>query len=153
MRTVEYHDGTVVLIDQTKLPHVLERIVCRTAAEVAQAIKVMQVRGAPAIGVAAAGGLALAACETDAETSGALLVHLDAAAATLAATRPTAVNLRWALDRQLRVARATAQAGPNAIRTALAVEAIAIGDEDVELNQRMGAHGSALLPDFPKRYY
>ena len=147
MRTVEYRDGTVVLIDQTKLPHALEVVTCRTMAEVAHAIKAMVVRGAPAIGVAAAGGLALAAREAEAATGDELLAQLEAAAAVLAATRPTAVNLRWALDRQLRLAAATAPAGPAAMRAALAAEAVAIGDEDVALNRRIGAYGAALLPD------
>jgi methylthioribose-1-phosphate isomerase len=147
VRTVEYRDGTVVLIDQTRLPHALEPITCRTSAEVAHAIKVMQVRGAPAIGVAAAGGLALAAAESTADTAEALWADLQAAAAALRATRPTAVNLSWALDRQLRVAAARLADGPAAVRAALAAEAVAIGDEDVALNRRMGAFGAALLPD------
>jgi methylthioribose-1-phosphate isomerase len=135
------------LIDQTRLPQQLEVVTCRTTAEVAHAIKTMQVRGAPAIGVAAAGGLALAARELAAADGDTLVTALRTAAATLAATRPTAVNLQWALDRQLRVAETVAPAGPDAIRAALATEAVAIGDEDVELNRRMGRHGAALLPD------
>jgi methylthioribose-1-phosphate isomerase len=147
MRTVEYRDEAVHLIDQTRLPHDLTVITCRTMAEVAHAIKVMQVRGAPAIGVAAAGGLALAAHEIEAPDGAAFLARLRAAAEVLNATRPTAVNLAWALARQLRVAEAHAPRGVAGIRAALAAEAVAIGDEDVALNRRMGAHGAALLPD------
>ena len=146
VRTVAYQDGAVVLIDQTRLPHALELVTCRTAAEVARAIRDMQVRGAPAIGVAAAGGLALAAAECAAATGEDLLACLRRAAALLQATRPTAVNLAWALNRQLRLAEAHVADGPAAMRAALAAEAVAIGDEDVALNRRIGAIGADLLP-------
>ena len=146
-RTVEYRDDAVVLIDQTRLPHAFATVTCRTAAEVARAIRDMLVRGAPAIGVAAAGGMAVAARESRAETAAALLADLEAAGAMLRATRPTAVNLAWAVTRQLQVAGAQASAGPAAMRAALAAEAVAIGDEDAALNQRLGAAGADLLPD------
>ena len=99
MRTIEMNDGVVVMIDQRKLPRQFERVECRDYHAVIRAIKDMTVRGAPAIGAAAAFGLALAARESQATTRDALLVDLDQAARELRATRPTAVNLGWALDR------------------------------------------------------
>lgn len=146
MRTVEYHDGTVILIDQTRLPEQFSFVTCRSSDEVARAITTMQVRGAPAIGVAAAAGLAIAAQESPATTGPALLADLALAADRLRATRPTAVNLAWALDRQLAAATAALPHGATAMRAALAAGAVSLADEDVRLNRQLGDHGAALLP-------
>src|SRR5215471_14468686 len=103
MRTLEFDEGAraLVLIDQTRLPRETELISCRTAEDVAHAIRSMQVRGAPAIGVAAAYGLALAAMSHSSDDASAFVSTLEAAARVLGQTRPTAVNLQWALDRVL----------------------------------------------------
>ena len=148
MRTIEWSpNGTVKMIDQRKLP--LEFVVVEfdDYRDVATAIREMYIRGAPAIGAAAAFGLALAARQSQATTPAVLLADLDTAAELLGATRPTAVNLFWALDRMLRVARSLAQATVPEIRDGLLVEAQRIADEDVEINKRMGAHGATLVQD------
>src|SRR5436309_14551151 len=107
MRTIRFdgEQGSVLLIDQTRLPHETSMVVCQSAEDVAEAIRSMRIRGAPAIGVAAAYGLALAARSYTGVSPEGLLAHLEQAAALLGATRPTAVNLRWALERGLRAAR------------------------------------------------
>jgi methylthioribose-1-phosphate isomerase len=105
MRTIEWDDGVVKMIDQRKLPRELVIVEFTDYQEVARAIKEMYIRGAPAIGAAAAFGLALCARGSKAETRAELLADLEEAAATLRKTRPTAVNLPWALERMLEQAR------------------------------------------------
>ncbi|MBI4635795.1 MAG: S-methyl-5-thioribose-1-phosphate isomerase, partial [Candidatus Rokubacteria bacterium] len=104
------------------------------------------VRGAPAIGVTAAFGVALAARESHARTFDALLADLETAGKGLAATRPTAVNLFWALDRMRAAALAGRELPLEALRARLLAEAQAILDEDVAGNRAMGGHGAALVP-------
>ncbi|MBN1180045.1 MAG: S-methyl-5-thioribose-1-phosphate isomerase [Anaerolineae bacterium] len=145
MRTVEWHAGKVRMIDQRLLPAEFCQIDLEDVAAVAQAIRDMAVRGAPAIGATAGFGMALAAHTSPADERDALLADLERAANVLLATRPTAVNLAWAVKRTLR--RAEAADSADAIRTALLAEAQAIADEDVTINQRLGAFGAALIPD------
>jgi methylthioribose-1-phosphate isomerase len=130
-------DGaTVEIIDQTKLPHRFETVTLRALDDAARAIQSMQVRGAPLIGATAAYGVALA-LRHDASDEG-----LDRACATLAATRPTAINLRWALDEMRKAIRNQ----PRDKRVAAAyARAAAICDEDVETNRRIGEHGLGLI--------
>ena len=136
---VDETDGwSVRVIDQTKLPWSLEFVRLADLRQAAHAIRSMQVRGAPLIGATAAYGLALAVRE-DPDSAA-----LERAAETLAATRPTAINLRWALNRMLTRLRNTARA--DRLDTAYA-EAAAIADEDVEQNAAIGEHGRALLAD------
>ena len=106
LRTVQWKDNKVIMIDQTKLPNKLEFVEYTTFQEIAHAIKTLIVRGAPAIGVSAAFGLALAALQSTAQTRDALLADLEAASTTLAATRPTAVNLVWGLKQIMDTAKA-----------------------------------------------
>ncbi len=147
MRTVEWDaKGAVKMIDQRRLPLELVILELKDPAEVADAIEDMAIRGAPAIGAAAAFGLALAARQSPAGSRPALLADLEKAAALLRATRPTAVNLFWAIDRMLRCA-AGAGDGPEAVVEALIAEAQRIADEDVDINRRIGAHGAALVDD------
>jgi len=145
LRTVEWRDGALVMIDQTLLPGRLERVEARTHAQVADAIRRLVVRGAPAIGVAGAFGMALAAREFGGGTREALLGALGEAREALASTRPTAVNLRWALDR----AMAAAEGAPDADAARRAVEdtAVAMAEEDVGANMEMGRHGAGLIGD------
>ncbi|RPI58531.1 MAG: S-methyl-5-thioribose-1-phosphate isomerase [Chloroflexi bacterium] len=148
MRTVEWDPkGAVKMIDQRRLP--LEFVVLELAdpAEVADAIEDMAIRGAPAIGAAAAFGLALAARQSPAGSRQALLADLESAAGLLRATRPTAVNLFWAIDRMLRCAQSVREDGPQAVVEAVIAEAQRIADEDVAINRRIGAHGAALVED------
>lgn len=145
MRTVEWKDGKVCLIDQRVLPAEFRILQLETPGEVAQAIRDMAVRGAPAIGAAAAYGLALAARNSRAADRAGLWRALEEATAILRAARPTAVNLAWALERVLR--RCAAESDPDAIREATLAEAQAIADEDVAVNRRLGEVGAALIPD------
>ncbi len=139
-----WHDGALCLIDQTALPHDLRTRRCTTWEEVAEAIRTLRVRGAPAIGLAAAYGLALAA-QHAAGSREQRLRQLRAAAERLRATRPTAVNLAWALDRLLALAEATSEAGRLPVR--LLEEAHAMAAADVAMNRRLAAHGAALFPE------
>jgi methylthioribose-1-phosphate isomerase len=128
--------GAVQIIDQTKLPHALEIVTLETLDDVARAISTMQVRGAPLIGATAAYGVALA-LRSDASDEA-----LDRASAILAAARPTAINLRWALDEMQKAVRNQ----PREARVAAAyARAAAICDEDVETNRRIGEHGLGLI--------
>ena len=148
MRTIEMHAarGVVKMIDQRRLPRQFEIVECHDYRAVAHAIKDMTIRGAPAIGAAAAFGLALAARESRAATRDELLRDLDAAAKELRATRPTAVNLGWALDRVMKQARG-ATLDANGLRDLVVAAAQRIADEDVEINQAMARHGAALIDD------
>jgi methylthioribose-1-phosphate isomerase len=135
-RTIWVAGDAVEIIDQTALPHAFVVKTLRAAGEVARAISTMQVRGAPLIGAAAAYGIWLA-MEADPSDAG-----LAAAAAALAGTRPTAVNLRWAVEGMT----ATLRPLPAAARAAAAlVHANAIADEDVAINRAIGGHGQALI--------
>ena len=146
MRTIEMIDGVVKMIDQRKLPRQFEMVECRDYRAVAPAIKDMTIRGAPAIGAAAAFGLALAALESRAATRDDLVRDLDAAEKILRATRPTAVNLMWALDRVMRQARAT-NLDANGLRDFVVAEAQNIAEEDVAINTAMAKNGAALIND------
>jgi methylthioribose-1-phosphate isomerase len=145
-RTVFWENGRVCLIDQRVLPQtfVIQRY--DTAVEVAEAIRAMVVRGAPAIGATAAFGLALAAHHSHAATAAALREELQTAADVLARSRPTAVNLFWAIERMLRHAANPALDTPAKLRDELLAEAQRLADEDIATNQRMGAHGAELVP-------
>lgn len=145
VETVCWHDGAVRLIDQTRLPGELVLLDCHSVEEVAAAIERLSVRGAPAIGVTAAYGIALAASRSPAGSREALLADLAAARARLARTRPTAVNLFWALERMAALAERHA-GDADSLRAALLAEARAIHAEDVASCRAMGAHGAALIP-------
>ncbi len=145
MRSIEWYEDRVRMIDQRLLPAEFRLGEYGDYREVAQAIRAMVIRGAPAIGAAAAFGMALAARNSQAQDRGELLADLHAAAETLRAARPTAVNLSWAVARMLR--RAESETAPSAIPDALLAEAQALADEDVEINRRLGAHGAALIRD------
>lgn len=149
MRTVYWDNGIVKLIDQTRLPHETVVVECRDYHQVAHAITTMQVRGAPAIGVTAAFGIALGAQQSKAADIVAFLGDIDRIAAELRATRPTAVNLFWAIERMRKVAAATAQAtgSVQAVRDALLAEALQMADDDIAINKRMGAYGAELIKD------
>ncbi|MBC7250768.1 MAG: S-methyl-5-thioribose-1-phosphate isomerase [Anaerolineae bacterium] len=147
MRTIEWDQGTVRMIDQRRLPAELVILELTDYRDVARAIREMAIRGAPAIGAAAAFGLALGARQSQARDREALLAELDEVAETLRQTRPTAVNLFWALDRLLTRAHDPALQTPAEIVAALEAEAQALADEDVEINRRMGAHGAQVISD------
>lgn len=147
IRTIEWTEsGTVRLLDQTRLPDEESYLECRDAAAVASAIRRMQVRGAPAIGVAAAMGLALGARQIRAEAFEPYFAELSRIAGDLAATRPTAVNLTWALARMTQVALKHRDLPIPGITTRLEEEARAMWAEDLQANQAIGRHGEPLLP-------
>lgn len=148
MRTVEwdYTNNQVRMIDQRLLPGKFEAISFDDYRQVAQAIRSMVVRGAPAIGASAAFGLALAAQQSSAQDSTALRADLRDAAETLQESRPTAVNLSWALKRVLRAAMESSGNVAD-LKEIVLLEAQRIADEDVALNQRMARHGAELIND------
>jgi len=151
MRTVEWNYAThkFQMIDQRLLPGEFKVAVFDDYRAVAQAITAMVVRGAPAIGAAAGFGMALAAQQSKARDAAALQVDLQNAAEHLKKARPTAVNLAWAVDRILKSVsiRLSANLSAADIRSAVLAEAQRIADEDVEINQRMSAHGAELIED------
>jgi methylthioribose-1-phosphate isomerase len=142
VRTVEWRNGTVVMIDQRLLPAQQVYRICRDYREVARAIKDMVIRGAPAIGVAAAFGIALGMRQARRD-----LPHaFERTCQTFAATRPTAVNLFWAIERMRRTFARVRAGGVREIRQALLREAQAIHAEDVAANRALGKYGAALIP-------
>jgi len=143
---VRWDGASLRLLDQTRLPGTEIERSCARWEEVADAIRTLVVRGAPAIGVAAAFGVALAARESAAWSFDGLLRDLDVAIAGLGATRPTAVNLFWALDRMREVAMASRPLPIDTIRGRLLAEAETIREEDIRANRAMGEHGAALVP-------
>jgi methylthioribose-1-phosphate isomerase len=147
--TIDWQDAAIVMIDQRKLPATEVFVKCRTAQEVARAIRTMVIRGAPAIGVAAAMGLALGVRLSKATGTQKLAAEFYKLCELMAATRPTAVNLFWAIDRMKRVFADAAAAGESVeqIKGRLESEARKIHDEDVESCRAMGRHGAAMVPE------
>ncbi len=147
--TIAREDDAVVMIDQRKLPTQEVYVRCKTAAEVARAIKTMVIRGAPAIGVAAAYGLALGMRKSTATGTQKLAGEFYRTCELMAGTRPTAVNLFWAIDRMKRAFAVAARAGESVdqIKDRLDREAQAIHDEDVASCRAMGAFGASVVPD------
>jgi methylthioribose-1-phosphate isomerase len=148
MRTVEwdYEHGKVRLIDQRLLPGEFLVVEYDDYTSIAEAISDMVVRGAPAIGATAAFGLALAAQNSKAVDRARMISDLEAAANTIREARPTAVNLAWALNRVLGVAK-KGSGDVDELRVIVQTEAQRIADEDVEINKRIGKHGAALIDD------
>jgi methylthioribose-1-phosphate isomerase len=145
-RTVRWEDGRVVLIDQRKLPNRFAEVRFSTAKDVAEGIKQMVVRGAPAIGAAAAMALALTAYHSKSLKRESMIDELEVSARLLEATRPTGRNLFWGINRVLAKARGTR--GPaRKIRDVIVAEAISIAEEDVLFNKKMGIFGAELIED------
>ena len=145
LRTVEWKDDKVVMIDQTKLPNKLEFVEYDDYNQVADAIKTLVVRGAPAIGVSGAFGLALAVLQSTATTKDELISDLEKAKQILFATRPTAVNLGWGLEKIMTVAKSGDSV--EQIIEQVVNEAKKMADEDIEINKTMGKIGSVLFDD------
>ena len=140
---IEWVDGRVRLLDQSRLPHEVRHVELASAEEAANAIREMRVRGAPAIGVTAAYGMALAAAALDAPRRGETPAAIHAAAQTLAASRPTAVNLRWAIDRMMRAAE---QSPPGSdLAAVLLAEARDLHRETLDSDLRLSELGAALI--------
>jgi methylthioribose-1-phosphate isomerase len=146
MRTIEWRDGKTITIDQTKLPHQTVFLEMKTCEEVAEAIETMKIRGAPLLGASAAFALALTAYHSKAKKKEDLISQLEKAAETIRKTRPTAVNLFWALDRIL--FKVKKFSGSREQLVALVVkEAQKIADEDAAANRSIGKFGSKLVSD------
>ncbi|MCS7386485.1 MAG: S-methyl-5-thioribose-1-phosphate isomerase [archaeon GB-1867-005] len=145
-KTIEWKNGVVRLIDQTKLPSKLEFIECKNAERIASAIRNMEIRGAPAIGAAAAMALALTAYHSKAESADKLMKELKEAAELIRSTRPTAKNLFWAVERVLNAAE-KCHDNLNSMVKAVIDEALRIAEEDVEANLAIGMHGAQLIDD------
>lgn len=147
MRTVEWDNGAVKMIDQRALPWTLEFARLETVEAVAESITNMTIRGAPAIGASAGFGMALAAQESQATTIDGLIKDLKAYADLLKKARPTAVNLAWAVDKLMAIAESGKFNSPDDIRDTLLLEAQKIADDDVAINSKMGANGATLVKD------
>src|SRR5919106_720901 len=146
--TIEWKDDAVVMIDQRKLPAAEVYVICKTATDVAKAIKTMVIRGAPAIGVAAAMGIALGMRRSTATGTKQFTTEFQRICDLLAATRPTAVNLFWAIERMKRAFSEGALAGESVdqLKYRLRKEADDIHDDDVASCRAIGVHGAALVP-------
>ena len=147
IRPYRYQDGVLRLLDQRRLPTEEVWLEYRDCQGVAEAIRTMVVRGAPAIGIAAAFGAWFGARDITAESFDVFWAEFEQLCAVLAATRPTAVNLCWALDRMKSLVRANANQPPVNLKIALEYEALAIAEEDLRINRAMGRHGAPLIPD------
>lgn len=146
MRTIRWEDGVVITVDQTQLPARLVYLRLKTCSDVAEAIKSMKIRGAPLIGVAAALGLALTATSSRAKDRREFVSELKDSATLLKSTRPTAVNLAWAVDR---IVRKAGEAGVNmdGLKRLVLDEALEITESDAQLNHRLGRAGASLIED------
>ena len=143
LRTVEWKDNKVIMIDQTKLPNQLVFVIYDDYTQVADAIRNLVVRGAPAIGVSGAFGLALAALQSKATTKDELISDLEKARKILYDTRPTAVNLKWGLDKIMKVANSGNIV--DQIKESIINEAKKMAEEDIQINKTMGKYGSVLF--------
>ena len=144
IKAIEWANGRVRLLDQTRLPHQEAYLELDDHRQMAAAIREMRVRGAPLIGIAAAYGMALAARHIETSSMQHFLAQLRPIAEALAATRPTAVNLSWALERMTLAAEAAAD--PQAAQEALVAEALRIHQEGADADRRLGQHGAQLIP-------
>jgi methylthioribose-1-phosphate isomerase len=145
MRTVSYEEGKVILIDQTSLPEKFQLIKTNDIRRLAEAIKKMEVRGAPAVGVTAAFGMALAAIHSKAKNTDELLNDLKKAKDLLASTRPTTLNLHWALRHMMSFAEKNI--ADQKIAEKMLAEAQRIADEDVSINKKLAEYGNELIFD------
>jgi len=143
LRTVEWKDNSVIMIDQTKLPNELVFVKYTDYNDVAQAIRTLVIRGAPAIGVSGAFGMALAALQSKSETKEGLLSDLEKAKKTLFETRPTAVNLSWGLETIMEIAKQGNSISD--IRESVINKAKQMADDDVQTNKKMGKNGAELF--------
>ncbi|MGA2722379.1 MAG: S-methyl-5-thioribose-1-phosphate isomerase [Bryobacteraceae bacterium] len=144
VETIQWTEAGVVMIDQTRLPFEERYVTCRTYKEVADAIRGMVIRGAPAIGVAAAMGVALGVLHADEQQ---LDREMETICGALAATRPTAVNLFWAIERMRRLYASLRDRPAGEIRRRMVEEALAVREEDIAINRAIGRNGAALVPD------
>ena len=148
LKTVEWKNNSVIMIDQTKLPRELVFVTYTKYEEIANAIKTLVVRGAPAIGVSGAFGMALASLQSSAVTKSDFLKDLEVAYSKLLQTRPTAINLKWGLDQIMKIA--TQENEVNVIKTSIIEFSKKMADDDVSINKQMGKNGSSLFENNDK---
>jgi len=146
MQSLIWKDTYLELIDQTKLPNSVEYVSCRTYKEVCEAIKTMKVRGAPAIGAAAAFGIVLGSFEVKDALPEKIINHLKKVGDELISTRPTAVNLKWAVARMIKRAEKAVISNSDIIEELIS-EAVSIYEEDLKINKAIGKHGEKVVPD------
>ncbi len=147
VKSIIYKDGELKLLDQRKLPLVTEFITCSTYKEVGDCIREMVVRGAPAIGATAAYGIAIGAITSTAQNVSALLEEFEEIGEYLRQTRPTAVNLFWAIERMLNYAQSIKELPLDEFKDQLLEEAHKIANEDIEINRKIGSYGETLIDD------
>jgi S-methyl-5-thioribose-1-phosphate isomerase len=147
MKSLQWNKGKVRFLDQTRLPSDVIYIETDDEGKIANAIRNLSIRGAPLIGIAAAYAVALAANKCGEETPSGIASYFDKVINLLAGTRPTAINLFWALNRQKNVVEANKRQGLNAVRTALLQEALEIHEEDAAMCEAIGNLGADLLPN------
>ncbi len=147
VKTIFWKDNQVVMIDQRKLPMQARYVLCKDYRSVVRAIKDLVIRGAPAIGVAAAMGVALGALKIRATRPDRFKIRLDNICHEIAEARPTAANLSWAVERMRQLAEKTSHRGLEEVKRHLVEEARKILQEDIAINQAMGRHGQRLLKD------
>ena len=145
LKTIEWKDNSVIMIDQTKLPNSLEYVTYTDYNQVASAIRTLVVRGAPAIGVSGAFGLALAALQSNAKEKDQLIQDLEIAKKILFETRPTAVNLAWGLEKIMSVTKAGETV--DQIRTSVIETAKQMAEDDIQINMSIGKKGSELFSE------
>ena len=145
LKTLEWKNNSVIMIDQTKLPNTLEFVTYTDFNQIANAIRTLVVRGAPAIGVSGAFGLALAALQSDAKEKDELINYLENAKKILFETRPTAVNLAWGLQKIMQIAKMANTV--DEIRKSVVETAKKMADEDIQINMALGKNGSELFND------
>ena len=145
LKTVEWKNGSVVMIDQTKLPNELVFVTLTDYNQVADAIKTLVIRGAPAIGISGAFGLALAALNSKANSKDELINELKHAKKILFETRPTAVNLKWGLEKIMSVTKYFESVAE--IKKSIIETAKQMADDDIKINMAIGKHGSILFND------
>jgi methylthioribose-1-phosphate isomerase len=146
-KTIEWKGDWVKILDQRKLPQEVRYLGCRDASSVAQAIRTMAIRGAPAIGIAAAMGIALAAKRSKFNQPGAFLKNLEKVCHEMKETRPTAVNLFWAVDRMKKILDQVYTHGVGETKERLVKEALQILEEDIEVNRKIGMYGKKLIKE------
>jgi methylthioribose-1-phosphate isomerase len=147
VKTIEWKDGKVVMLDQTKLPCELAFIECSDYRQVAEGIKNLSIRGAPAIGIAAAMGIALGAREIKADNFHDFMNRLDPVFNVMLSTRPTAVNIRWAVDRVKTLLEGKRDKSVEGLKETLVKEATRILEEDIEINKAIGRWGAEFIRD------
>ena len=145
LRTVEWKNNSVIMIDQTKLPNELVYVKYTDYNDVANAIRALVIRGAPAIGVSGAFGIALAALQSSSETTEGLLSDLEKAKKILFETRPTAVNLSWGLEKIMEIAKQGKTVSE--IKDIVIAKAKQMAEEDIDINKKMGKNGAGLFQD------